>query len=79
MGRRNSHRRQDKHQHHHRQHRSSHRQREARMMTCHSKGETICKDCTNGRNCLNGRWCTIHARYVEYAHITECSQYKGKP
>ena len=34
----------------------------------------MCKDCPEGRNCLNGRYCLRLKRYVEYSSVPLCRQ-----
>ncbi len=31
-----------------------------------------CKSCESGTNCINGRWCTVLKKYVEYSNKAEC-------
>lgn len=46
-------------------------------MICRSDAkETLCKTCASVRNCINGRWCTVKRKYVEYNTIRECDEYK---
>lgn len=46
-------------------------------MICRSDTtETLCKTCASVRNCINGRWCTVKRKYVEYNTIRECNEYK---
>lgn len=33
----------------------------------------ICEKCMNGRNSINGRYCSHLGRYVEYEDVAPCS------
>jgi len=32
----------------------------------------VCARCVRGKNCLNGRWCDVLGRYVEYDREPMC-------
>ena len=34
-----------------------------------------CESCNMKRNTVNGAWCILHQRYVEYQHILHCPYY----
>lgn len=34
---------------------------------------TECKACPNARNCLNGMYCTVLGRYVQYGRTAGCT------
>lgn len=31
-----------------------------------------CNDCPHGRNCINGRWCSVKKIYVEHSTNIRC-------
>lgn len=35
----------------------------------------ICNDCNLKRNTVNGAYCILHQRNVEYIHILHCPDY----
>lgn len=37
----------------------------------------VCKGCEMVRNCLNGMWCTLHKRYVQYHKPSDCHKVKS--